>query len=83
MGISIQVEELSKSFGSPKSGGRDPRHSGRRGQRSARPVRYRQIGVPEIADGLLRPERGKIIVDGTNIIECSSKELYEIRTLLA
>ena len=31
--------------------------------------------------GLLRPERGKIFVDGTNIIECSAKELYEIRTL--
>jgi len=31
--------------------------------------------------GLLRPERGKIIVDGTDIIQCSSKELYEIRTL--
>jgi phospholipid/cholesterol/gamma-HCH transport system ATP-binding protein len=31
--------------------------------------------------GLVRPERGKIIVDGTNIIECSAKELYEIRTL--
>ena len=31
--------------------------------------------------GLLRPERGSIIVDGTNIIECSAKELYEIRTL--
>ena len=31
--------------------------------------------------GLLRPERGKIIVDGTDIIECSAKELYEIRTL--
>jgi phospholipid/cholesterol/gamma-HCH transport system ATP-binding protein len=26
--------------------------------------------------GLLRPQRGKIIVDGTNIIECSAKELY-------
>jgi ABC-type transporter Mla maintaining outer membrane lipid asymmetry ATPase subunit MlaF len=31
--------------------------------------------------GLLRPERGKIIVDGTNIIEWTAKELYEIRTL--
>jgi phospholipid/cholesterol/gamma-HCH transport system ATP-binding protein len=31
--------------------------------------------------GLLRPERGSIIVDGTNIIECSAKKLYEIRTL--
>ena len=31
--------------------------------------------------GLLRPARGKIIVDGTDIIQCSAKELYEIRTL--
>jgi len=31
--------------------------------------------------GLLRPERGSISIDGTNIIECSAKELYEIRTL--
>jgi len=29
----------------------------------------------------VRPERGSIVVDGTNIIECSAKELYEIRTL--
>ena len=31
--------------------------------------------------GLLRPERGKIMIDGTDIIQCSAKELYEIRTL--
>ncbi len=31
--------------------------------------------------GLLRPEKGKIIVDGTDIIQCSSKELYEIRKM--
>jgi phospholipid/cholesterol/gamma-HCH transport system ATP-binding protein len=31
--------------------------------------------------GLLRPERGSIVIDGTDIIECSAKELYEIRTL--
>ena len=31
--------------------------------------------------GLLRPERGKIIIDGTNIIDSSAKELYEIRKL--
>src|SRR5690349_10022585 len=31
--------------------------------------------------GLLRPERGSIIVDGTDIIDASSKELYEIRRL--
>ena len=31
--------------------------------------------------GLLRPERGSIVIDGTNIIECSAKELYEIRKM--
>lgn len=31
--------------------------------------------------GLLRPEQGAIYIDGTNIMECSSKELYEIRKL--
>lgn len=31
--------------------------------------------------GLLHPERGSIIVDGTEITECSAKELYDIRTL--
>ena len=31
--------------------------------------------------GLLRPEQGSIYIDGTNIMTCSSKELYEIRKL--
>ncbi len=31
--------------------------------------------------GLLRPERGSIVIDGTDILQCSAKELYEIRTL--
>jgi phospholipid/cholesterol/gamma-HCH transport system ATP-binding protein len=31
--------------------------------------------------GLLRPERGSVVVDGTDITECSAKELYEIRRL--
>ena len=31
--------------------------------------------------GLLRPERGSIIVDDTDIIGCTSRELYEIRGL--
>ena len=35
---------------------------------------YDALGVPFA-------ERGKILVDGTNIIDCSAKELYEIRTL--
>lgn len=31
--------------------------------------------------GLLRPERGSVVIDGTDILQCSAKELYEIRTL--
>lgn len=31
--------------------------------------------------GLILPESGKIIVDGTDIMQCSAKELHDIRTL--
>ncbi len=31
--------------------------------------------------GLLRPERGSIVIDGTDIMGCSNKELYELRKL--
>ena len=81
MGIDVSVEGLTKSFGA---------------QRIWEDVTM-EIPAGEVSVllgsgtgksvylksliGLLRPERGKIIVDGTNIIECSAKELYEIRTL--
>ena len=59
------------------------RHDGHPEARSACcwAPRYRQVGVPEVPDRTAAPERGSILVDGTNIIECSAKELYEIRTL--
>jgi len=50
-------------------------------QRVAGAVGYRQIVFLKSLIGLLRPERGSIVIDGTDIIECSAKELYEIRTL--
>ena len=82
MGIGIQVEGLTKSFGlTANLGRRHDGHPGGRGQRAAGPVGYRQVGVPEVPDRTAAPERGSILVDGTNIIECSAKELYEIRTL--
>ncbi len=81
MGIDVSVEGLTKSFGA---------------QRIWEDVTM-EIPAGEVSVllgsgtgksvylksliGLLRPERGKIIVDGTNIIECSAKELYDIRTL--
>ena len=80
VGIGIQTEGLTKSFGSQNLG---RRHDGHPEVRSACcwAPRYRQVGVPEVPDRTAAPERGSILVDGTNIIECSAKELYEIRTL--
>lgn len=84
MGIGIQVEGLTKSFG-PQRIWEDVTFDLPAGEVSV------LLGPPSGTGksvflksliGLLRPpERGKIIVDGTNIIECSAKELYEIRTL--
>src|SRR5919202_6670259 len=82
MGIGIQVEGLTKSFGTTTvwedvtmdipegevSGLIGPSGTGK------------SVFLKSLI-GLLRPERGKIIVDGTDIIQCSAKELYEIRTL--
>jgi phospholipid/cholesterol/gamma-HCH transport system ATP-binding protein len=82
MGIGIEVEGLTKSFGSTTvwedvsltvpagevSGLIGPSGTGK------------SVFLKSLI-GLLRPERGKIIVDGTDILQCSAKELYEIRTL--
>ena len=83
MGIGIEVEGLTKSFGSQRIW-EDVTLDipGRRGQ--SVPLGPSGTGKSVFLKSLIRfvaPERGKIIVDGTNIIECSAKELYEIRTL--
>jgi phospholipid/cholesterol/gamma-HCH transport system ATP-binding protein len=77
MGIAISVEALTKSFGTSTvwedvtleippgevSGLIGPSGTGK------------SVFLKSLI-GLLRPQRGKIIVDGTDIIECSAKELY-------
>ena len=82
VGIGIQVEGLTKSFG-PQRIWEDVTFEIPAGEVSVLlgPSGTGKSVFLKSLIGLLRPERGKIIVDGTNIIECSAKELYEIRTL--
>ena len=82
MGIGIQVEGLTKSFGSQRIW-EDVTMDIPEGEVSVLlgPSGTGKSVFLKSLIGLLRPERGSILVDGTNIIECSAKELYEIRTL--
>jgi phospholipid/cholesterol/gamma-HCH transport system ATP-binding protein len=82
VGIGISVEKLTKSFGSTAvwedvtmdipagevSGLIGPSGTGK------------SVFLKSLI-GLIRPERGKVIIDGTNIIDSSAQELYEIRRL--
>jgi phospholipid/cholesterol/gamma-HCH transport system ATP-binding protein len=82
VGIAIEVEGLTKSFG-PQRIWEDVSLTLPEGEVSVLlgPSGTGKSVFLKSLIGLLRPERGKIVVHGTNIIECSSKELYDIRTL--
>jgi phospholipid/cholesterol/gamma-HCH transport system ATP-binding protein len=82
VGVQIDVTGLSKSFGSSKIW-EDVTLSIPPGEVSVMlgPSGTGKSVFLKSLIGLLRPERGSIVIDGTNIIECSAKELYEIRTL--
>ncbi|MGE2689439.1 ABC transporter ATP-binding protein [Mycolicibacterium pulveris] len=82
MGIGIQVEGLTKSFG-PQRIWEDVTLEIPPGEVSVLlgPSGTGKSVFLKSLIGLLRPERGKIIVDGTDVIQCTAKELYEIRTL--
>ena len=82
MGVEIQVKNLTKSFGSARIW-EDVTLDIPQGEVSVMlgPSGTGKSVFLKSLIGLLRPERGEIIIDGTDILQCSAKELYEIRTL--
>jgi phospholipid/cholesterol/gamma-HCH transport system ATP-binding protein len=82
MGIGIQVEGLTRSFGGQRIW-EDVTMDIPEGEVSVLlgPSGTGKSVFLKSLIGLLRPERGSITVDGTDITECSAKELYDIRTL--
>ena len=82
MGVEVSVEGLTKSFGSQKIW-EDVTFTLPEGEVSALlgPSGTGKSVFLKSLIGLLRPERGRIIIDGTDILQCTAKELYEIRKL--
>ncbi|WP_307845990.1 ABC transporter ATP-binding protein, partial [Rhodococcus sp. CX] len=82
MGVEVAVEGLTKSFGSQRIW-QDVTLTLPAGEVSALlgPSGTGKSVFLKSLIGLLRPEQGSIVIDGTDILQCSSKELYEIRKL--
>ncbi|RAV01124.1 ABC transporter ATP-binding protein [Mycolicibacter senuensis] len=82
MGVAIEVQNLTKSFGSARIW-EDVTLTIPEGEVSVMlgPSGTGKSVFLKSLIGLLRPERGSIVIDGTDILQCSAKELYEIRTL--
>lgn len=82
MGVEVEVEGLTKSFGS-QSIWQDVTMTLPQGEVSALlgPSGTGKSVFLKSLIGLLRPEKGSIVIDGTDILQCSSKELYEIRQM--
>ncbi|MDN2499877.1 MULTISPECIES: ABC transporter ATP-binding protein [Nocardia] len=81
-GVEVHVEGLTKSFG-PQTIWRDVTLTLPPGEVSVLlgPSGTGKSVFLKSLIGLLRPEYGSILIDGTDILECSEKELYEIRKL--
>jgi phospholipid/cholesterol/gamma-HCH transport system ATP-binding protein len=82
MGVEIQVNELTKSFGKDLIWG-DVTLTIPAGEVSVMlgPSGTGKSVLLKTIIGLLKPDRGSVVIEGTDIASCSEKELYEIRKL--
>lgn len=82
MGVVVETVDISKRFGSQEIW-RDVSMKLPAGEVSALlgPSGTGKSVFLKALIGLLRPDRGSIYIDGTDITTCSSKELYEVRKL--
>ncbi|GAB2924045.1 hypothetical protein GCM10027047_21380 [Rhodococcus aerolatus] len=82
MGVEVAVEGLTKSFGSQKIW-QDVTLTLPQGEVSVLlgPSGTGKSVFLKALIGLLRPEEGTIVIDGTDITSCSDKKLYEIRKM--
>src|SRR6476660_232602 len=82
MGVGVKVEDLSKSFGKQLIWG-DVTLTVPAGEICVMlgPSGTGKSVFLKTLIGLLKPDKGSIIIEGTDIASCSERELYEIRKL--
>jgi phospholipid/cholesterol/gamma-HCH transport system ATP-binding protein len=82
VGVAVQVEGLTKTFGSQNIWS-DVTLTLPPGEISVLlgPSGTGKSVFLKSLVGLLKPERGSIVIDGTDIVRCSESDLYEIRKL--
>ena len=82
MGVEIKIEDLTKSFGKQLIWG-DVTLTVPAGEISVMlgPSGTGKSVLLKTLIGLLKPDKGSVIIEGTDIASCSEKELYEIRKL--
>jgi phospholipid/cholesterol/gamma-HCH transport system ATP-binding protein len=82
MGVEIKIEDLSKSFGKQLIWG-DVTLTVPAGEVSVMlgPSGTGKSVLLKTIIGLLKPDKGSVVIEGTDIASCSEKELYEIRKL--
>ena len=82
MGVEIKIDNLSKSFGKQLIWG-DVTLTVPAGEVSVMlgPSGTGKSVLLKTIIGLLKPDKGSVVIEGTDIASCSEKDLYEIRKL--